>query len=195
MHHLRKSTIDRRKKRLKMLRLRRFWPTLACTIPAVTVAPTAAEAGTDVVQRLSLVICIPVSYSVITIDRRIVNTLYVLAKNNIFWQTIKCFGKTLKFFGKTWSFLVKHIVFSSGGPVCWVHFWKDTNFLKNEISFTNMGYFKKIWNRTKSIFSCASVLPPPFSQSSNFRLVGQPIQICYIIQKKMRKKMPKIFHC
>jgi hypothetical protein len=73
----------------------------AAAMTAVTVAPTAAEAGTDVVQRLSLVICIPVSYSVITIDRRIVNTLFVLAKNNIFWQTIKCFGKTLKFFGKT----------------------------------------------------------------------------------------------
>ncbi len=68
---------------------------------AVTVVPTAAEAGTDVVQRSSLVICIPVSYSVITIDRRIVNTFYVLAKKIMFWQNIKCFGKTLKFFGKT----------------------------------------------------------------------------------------------
>ena len=68
---------------------------------AVTVAPTAAEARTDVVQRSSLIICITVSYSVITIDRRIVNTLYVLAKKIMFWQNIKFFGKTLKFFGKT----------------------------------------------------------------------------------------------
>jgi hypothetical protein len=73
----------------------------AAAMAAVTVVPTAAEAGTDVVQRSSLVICIPVSYSVITIDRRIVNTFYVLAKKIMFWQNIKCFGKTLKFFGKT----------------------------------------------------------------------------------------------
>ena len=73
----------------------------AAAMAAVTVVPTAAEAGTDVVQRSSLVICITVSYSVITIDRRIVNTFYVLAKKIMFWQNIKCFGKTLKFFGKT----------------------------------------------------------------------------------------------
>jgi hypothetical protein len=72
----------------------------AAAMAAVTVVPTAAEAGTDVVQRSSLVICITVSYSVITIDRRIVNTFYVLAKKIMFWQNIKCFGKTLKFFGK-----------------------------------------------------------------------------------------------
>ena len=73
----------------------------AAAMAAVTVVPTAAEAGTDVVQRSSLVICITVSYSVITIDRRIVNTLYVVAKKIMFWQNIKFFGKTLKFFGKT----------------------------------------------------------------------------------------------
>ena len=74
----------------------------AAAMAAVTVARGAkGRGGTNVVQRSSLVICITVSYSVITIDRRIVNTLYVLAKKIMFWQNIKCFGKTLKFFGKT----------------------------------------------------------------------------------------------
>ena len=42
-------------------------------------------------------------------------------------------------------------------------------------------------------FRVLQYCPPLFFQSSIFRLAGQPIQICYIIQKKMRKKMPIFF--
>jgi len=62
-----------------------------------------------------------------------------------------------------------HMCFQSVGPVCWKHFWKDTNFLKHEKGISNIGDFKKIWNRAKIFFGRPSVLPPPFfPQSSVF---------------------------
>jgi len=70
----------------------------------------------------------------------------VLPKQKVFWQNRKCF--------------------QSVGAI----FRKDTNFFKNEIGFSNIGDFKKIWNRAKTIFLVhVQYCPPPFyPQSSVF---------------------------
>ena len=48
------------------------------------------------------------------------------------------------------------------------------NFLKIEMSFSNIGDFKKIWNCTKTIFLCALCIapPPPFPRDLSVALVG-----------------------
>ena len=45
-----------------------------------------------------------------------------------------------------------HLCFQSVGPVCGMHFWMDTNFLKNKIGLFNISDFEKIWNRAKTFF-------------------------------------------
>ena len=60
----------------------------------------------------------------------------------------------------TFLFCKTHLCFQSVGPVCRIHLRKDTNYLKNEIGFSNIGDFKKIWNRAKTI-CCPPPFPPP----------------------------------
>jgi len=43
-------------------------------------------------------------------------------------------------------------VYLSVGPICQKYFWKDTNFLKNEMRISNIGDFKKIRNHAKINF-------------------------------------------
>ena len=47
------------------------------------------------------------------------------------------------------------------GPVCRTHFRKDTNCLKKEIGFSNIGDLKKIWNRAKTLFLVRIQYSPP----------------------------------
>ena len=78
------------------------------------------------------------------------------------WQNTFVFCKTLFLFCKT------HLCFQSVGPVCQKHFRKDTNYLKNEIGFSNIGDFKKNWNRAKTICLGRCLQRTPFF--SFFRL-------------------------
>ena len=69
----------------------------------------------------------------------------VLPKQKVFWKNSKCF-----------QFV---------GTICWKHFRNDTNFLKNEIGFSNIGDLK---NRESCQFFFVrhQYCPPFFSQSS-----------------------------
>ena len=99
------------------------------------------------------IICITVRMDAVTIVRRMAKHKCVLQNTYVFFKTHLVFCKT-------------HLCFQSMGPVCGIHFRKDANYLKNEISFSNIGDFKKIWKRAKTFFlvripvsSCVILVP------------------------------------
>jgi len=97
---------------------------------------------------LSNIICMTVRTDVITIVRRMAKHKSVsIQTKNVFWL-----AKHICVLQNTFLFCKTHLCFQSVGPVCQIHFRKDTNYLKNEIGFSNIGDFKKIWNRAKTIF-------------------------------------------
>jgi hypothetical protein len=97
------------------------------------------------------IICITVRTDAITIVRCVAKHKSVLNQNTFVfdWQNTFVFCKT-------------HLCFQSVGPFVAYTFGRTLIFLKNEIGFSNISDFKKIWNRAKTFFLCAfSIAPPP----------------------------------
>ena len=74
----------------------------------------------------------------------------------------KCFAEA-KHFQKCFE-LPKHFqkCFQTVGPVCWIHFWRETIQCYIQKSFLIIRDFKKIWNRDKIFFLVRPQYCPPF---------------------------------
>ncbi len=113
----------------------------------------------------------------------------------MYGKTLKCFAA--KHFQNTLlSVLPKHSVFfqntlcfqSVGAIFCSKHFPKDTNFLKNEIGFSNIGDFKKIWNRAIFFFLVRVQHFPPFFPSVFIRHHPPRLISDYLVGKTKSQK-------
>ena len=114
---------------------------------------------------------------VITIVRRMAKHISVLIQN----KNVFCLAKYICVLQYTFLFCKTHLCFQSVGPVCWKHFWKDTNYLKNEIGISNIGNLKKIWNcaQTLSLVRIQYCHPPflPPNPVSSCRCIANQYKI------------------